>query len=45
MEYVHEFFSRLIWCEPTDVDNFVVLIHIGDRHRHVVIASNDLEGR
>lgn len=35
-------FSRLVWCKPADVDNLVVLIDIGDRHGHIIIAGHDL---
>ena len=33
---------RLVRCEPTNIDDFVVLVQITDGHGHVVICRHDL---
>ena len=33
-----ELLSRLVWSEPTDIDDFIVLIQITNWHWHVIIC-------
>jgi hypothetical protein len=38
MSILHELPSRLVWSKPTDIDNFIVLVQITDRHWHIIVC-------
>lgn len=40
---IREFFALFIWSIPADGHNFVVFFNTVDRHRHVIISSDNLE--
>lgn len=39
---LHKLFTRLLWRIPTHIDNFVVLIHVANWHRHIIIRRYNL---
>ena len=44
VDYIRETFFWLVWDVPTDVDDFVILDHVANRHWHIIISRDNLLG-